>query len=648
MRAISGPGARLGPSLGAVVARVIVATLAALLAAPCLAQSPPADPFALSSWLTDQAVLSCGSLTVNGGATVDSLGLATGAVLAEQGHVRSNGDVVLSGHAEIHGERHRRPRLRGADERRRGGHRREPGRRRRAPTAGRSTSRPVLADLLVTNDNASIPLTGKGRDPLSGADHRTFKLNGHDTLTLPAGTYLFDSLTVSWSSGDIGESTTYDSRGLPLAVSRPGLGLLAEMGYDLDGHLVARWVHGEGGRTDATSWVYDASGRLRSRKLPGSATEEPTYNPDNTVHTWKTRLLSHPADGPGVPLIIGYEYASGQRLRARTLENREAFDQGLPEGLAALGFGDELELDPLGRPTTVAHKAAAGVWGTGRDSDSLVQLSLDSYRGLPIEEKVGWWGGTQKLTRGFDARGNPSWVLTPAPFAAALTGGYGFESDLLDRRKRSYAVDGALQQVAAPAFAAQIDWEGFGRLSHVIAGGSLSGVFEGLQWNGPGGRLGGLTVDRPSGALGSFTYQWDAATGFKQARYPGYGAVSDRQAWSFTPMAGARLSTATRRPLACGGMDTAAATSWASSATSAKGRERASSLPAWTAAQSRGAGRAAPRRTSATTRRGGGSAMGASPTPGTGVVTWCRSTSSTLSPQSMGNASATATMPSGG
>ena len=352
---------------------------------------------------------------------------------------------------------------------------------------------------------------------------------------------------LSWSSGGIGESATYDSRGLPLGVSRLGLGLLAEMGYDLDGHLVAKRVHGEGGRTDDTSWVYDGSGRLRSRALPGSATEELAYNPDNTIHTWRTRLLSHPADGPGEPLTIGYEYASGQRLRARKLENREAFDQGLPKGLAPLDFGDELELDPLGRPTTLAHKAAAGDWGTGRDPGSLVQVTLDSYRGLPTQERVGWWPGGALLDRGFDVRGNLTSALMPQPFAAPQAAGFGFQPDDLDRRAGSFAVDAGLAQVLQEEFAATITWHGVERLSgEQIAGPSQ--LARHLGWSGPAGRLGSLGVDGASGQLGSLSYAWDVGTGFKTWRLTSTNAGSQtllsRQGWEWTPQGGGKLSGA--------------------------------------------------------------------------------------------------------
>ena len=49
----------------------------------------------------------------------------------------------------------------------------------------------------TVNNNASIPLTGKGNQALSGG---AFSLNGGDSLSLPPGTYYFSSATISGGS----------------------------------------------------------------------------------------------------------------------------------------------------------------------------------------------------------------------------------------------------------------------------------------------------------------------------------------------------------------------------------------------------------------------------------------------------------------
>ena len=158
-----------------------------------------AAPFDIPADLGSHAVLSCKDLKVAGNSVVSSEGVGTGASQGEAGHVRSNGDVVLDGSIEIHGDA-----VAG------------PGRSVRISGQPLVTGQKLVATavydcapidlaalrtaLLASNDNARLPVTEKGKPALSGPNGRTLDLSGKDTLTLPAGTYLFDEIRLAGNS----------------------------------------------------------------------------------------------------------------------------------------------------------------------------------------------------------------------------------------------------------------------------------------------------------------------------------------------------------------------------------------------------------------------------------------------------------------
>jgi len=157
------------------------------------------DPFAAQPWLTGQAVFSCGELAIRGAAATDSAGLEAGASADDAGHVRSNADVRLVGSAVVHGNAIAGPGFAVLID----GSSSVTGEILVAasPADCRPLDLDALAAVLATdNDNVAIPLSGKGRDPLGGPNHRDLTLNGEDWLTLAGGTYLLDSLTVTGSS----------------------------------------------------------------------------------------------------------------------------------------------------------------------------------------------------------------------------------------------------------------------------------------------------------------------------------------------------------------------------------------------------------------------------------------------------------------
>ncbi|MFH1176484.1 MAG: hypothetical protein V1750_03680 [Acidobacteriota bacterium] len=157
--------------------------------------APGADPFALGPELTANALLSCESLAIGGGAIIDSAGLGSGAGGAGAGHVRSNAEITVSGAAQVRGNATAGP---GQVVRLNGG----------GLVTGVVASAeqavsclPVDLAALMTalelaHDNASIPLTAKGKSALGGKAGRAFEILANDSITLPAGTFLFSSLKV--------------------------------------------------------------------------------------------------------------------------------------------------------------------------------------------------------------------------------------------------------------------------------------------------------------------------------------------------------------------------------------------------------------------------------------------------------------------
>ena len=179
---------------GAAALRLIAAAVLAVGAGR--AEDPPApDPFAVPATLASHAAFSCQSMIINGGFVVDSRGLAGGG-MTNQGHVRSNGDITVNGTAQVRGDATAGPgklvRLNGGAT--------VTGTRSSAAAATNCRPldlAPVRTALELSNDNARIPLTAKGKKVLGGSGGRAFTLNANDSLLLPGGTYLFSSLTIN-------------------------------------------------------------------------------------------------------------------------------------------------------------------------------------------------------------------------------------------------------------------------------------------------------------------------------------------------------------------------------------------------------------------------------------------------------------------
>ncbi|MEO6325293.1 MAG: Ig-like domain-containing protein, partial [Thermoanaerobaculia bacterium] len=178
-------------------ALLVLASAVALLV-PGLASAQ--DPFAITPTLHKQAVFACGDLGFNGNAgTVDSFGATTSTAPSNQGHIVTNGNITLNGSVVITGNATAGPgKIISLN-----GNSTISGTRSYATTNANCV--PIdLAGLgnqvRTANDNARIPHTAKGNDPLSGASRTDFSMNGNDTITLPAGTYFFTSFSIGGNS----------------------------------------------------------------------------------------------------------------------------------------------------------------------------------------------------------------------------------------------------------------------------------------------------------------------------------------------------------------------------------------------------------------------------------------------------------------
>jgi RHS repeat-associated protein len=173
---------------------LILAAVAAFAPA-CLAAG--SDPFTVPGSLASQAVFSCGDMTISGGGTIDSAGIAVSGP-TNKGTVRSNGKITNSS-STINGDAVPGPgkivSISGS------------GVVTGATTAA-TTSVPctpinlstLSTSLASSNNNAAIPATGQGKSVLAGASRTEFSMSGGDTLTLPAGTYYFTKFTISGGS----------------------------------------------------------------------------------------------------------------------------------------------------------------------------------------------------------------------------------------------------------------------------------------------------------------------------------------------------------------------------------------------------------------------------------------------------------------
>ncbi|MBK8595117.1 MAG: hypothetical protein IPN83_05915, partial [Holophagales bacterium] len=164
------------------------------------------DPFDLRPEFVTQAVFSCGDVTINGGAVVDSLGTPN------QGHVVSNGGITLNGNSTIRGNATAGP----------GKKIKTNGLSRVVGAKGNLTSAwpctpldlaPLATSLASANDNARIPKTSQNRNPLSGSSPPDLTLNGNETLAVPAGIYYLRNITINGGSalsitGDVRILTT--------------------------------------------------------------------------------------------------------------------------------------------------------------------------------------------------------------------------------------------------------------------------------------------------------------------------------------------------------------------------------------------------------------------------------------------------------
>ncbi len=165
---------------------------AILLLAPSRA-SAQSDPFALKPEFLTQAVFSCDDVTINGGGTVTSSG--TGG----EGHVVANGAITLNGSSTIRGNGTAGP----------GKKVTATGLSRVTGTKGSLSSpwpcaplnlTPLAQTLAASNDNARIPRTSTGRNPLSGSSPPDLTLGGNETLALPAGAYYLRNVAINGGS----------------------------------------------------------------------------------------------------------------------------------------------------------------------------------------------------------------------------------------------------------------------------------------------------------------------------------------------------------------------------------------------------------------------------------------------------------------
>lgn len=172
---------------------------AALFAGAARLSADSLPGFELRPELTGQAIFSCQQLTLSGNVEVDSRGVSTGAAHGTEGHVRSNAGITVSGNVKIFGNAIPGP---GSTVVRSGN----------VTISGTSSAAasplnctpialaPLETQLLAHNDNSQIPRSDKNKLVLGGGSGRVFTLSGNDGVTIPAGSYYFDSLTISGNS----------------------------------------------------------------------------------------------------------------------------------------------------------------------------------------------------------------------------------------------------------------------------------------------------------------------------------------------------------------------------------------------------------------------------------------------------------------
>lgn len=137
-------------------------------------------------------IIGVNSVTLGGDVTVDSYDSGSGPYTppgSDNGTVCSDGDIALNGNVEIHGDV-----LCGKEAATCGDG---------ASVTGTVTHNPAklvippvdLGDVATNNDNALIPLTSIGNDPVNDTTNE-FSIGSTETLTLSAGTYYFTLLEI--------------------------------------------------------------------------------------------------------------------------------------------------------------------------------------------------------------------------------------------------------------------------------------------------------------------------------------------------------------------------------------------------------------------------------------------------------------------
>jgi len=319
------------------------------------------------------------------------------------------------------------------------------------------------------------------------------------------------NLLSSSTGGSNQLTTTYDSRGLARSVSKPGIGGLVATGYDPDGRLLATNVAREGGATETTVTTYDASGRMATRTRPGSLTERFTYNSDDTLAIWTTRL----ANTAGEQLVIAHGYDAANRLVSRAPANPQSFDDAhRPAGLAPVDGGDVMTYDPFGRLTSSGMRPQAGA--ASPDPATLVTYGGYDTRGLPATERVGFWPAGSVIERHYGTFGNTIATLLPQGIAAGSGfAGHAQTFDGLDRLTSVTQANPDGTPIADAPFGATLAWSGSARPIGVT---TPAGLATGQGFDATTGRLASLTVAAGGTTLGQLQYGWDVARDLKLGR----------------------------------------------------------------------------------------------------------------------------------
>ncbi len=346
---------------------------------------------------------------------------------------------------------------------------------------------------------------------------------------------------LSIATGGSGRSSfSYDGRGRTLAVDRPEIGASIAYGWDRDGRMLEQRLTKERGGDETTTFAYDTSGRLRERTIPGAPKESFTYNGDDTLATWQTRLTNK----AGRQLILALRYDAANRLTYRGPANPEAFTSSTtPEGLAPLDGGDVMSYDPLGRLLSVGK--ANGPNGTYVDPATLVTFDSFDTRGLPRYEKVGAWPNGARIERTFDSFGNAVSTMLPQGVAGSEAfAGYAASFDVMDRLASAQQLDATGAPVAGSPLGVSLSWGGAGRPCATVT----PSVSSFLSYETSSGRLASLSLAAGGAGIGAMTYGWDVPRGLKVSREavsagPQAGVLAN-QGWAASYDAGRRMTSA--------------------------------------------------------------------------------------------------------